>query len=352
MALTVGVIGCGEISRFHFAGLEKAGARVAWVCDVNEKVTGPLAARFNARATKDYREVLGDPAVEAVWVLTFSTNHKEICLAAIAAGKAVVCEKTLATNPQDALEIVTAARARGIVFFTSYMKRFMPAVEKAKELMPRLGMILTTHIRAHQCWGDVWTAPGSFLKPSGDQPSPCRSRLGGGILLAGGSHILDLMNHLIGRPDTVFAHLTTPTGSDVDGLAAAMFTGPNGVVHWEAIMHGHTRVGYLRDGWDERVEIVGSAGRLEILSNEWNHFDTKAALCIHYDNATETSTEYRFAPVSPFARAVAAFSADIEAKRQTVQSVLTGYDVDEMIGAIQTSAAAGREATIPWQMGE
>lgn len=346
---SVAVIGCGSISKFHFAGLEKAGARIAWVCDINEKATSALAAKYGCRATQDYREAIADPAVDAVWVLTFSTNHKEICLAAIAAGKAVVCEKTLATNPQDAMEIVRAAQAKGTVFFTSYMKRFMPATEKAKELLPRIGRIITTHIRAHQCWGDVWTAPGSSLKPEGGNPSPCKARLGGGILLAGGSHVLDLMNHLVGRPDTVSAHMANPPGCDVEGIAAALFTGPNGGVHWETIMHGHSGVGYLKDGWDERVEIVGSAGRLEILSNEWNRFDTKAAVCIHYDEATKTSTEYRFAPVSPFERAVAAFCSDIAARRQTVQSAATGYEVDEMIGAVQDSAASGRTVRIEWK---
>lgn len=350
MPINVAVIGCGTISQFHFPGLEKAGARIAWICDINEKVTQALAIRYGARATRDYREAIADPAVDAVWVLTFSTNHKEICLAAIAAGKAVVCEKTLATNPRDALEIVRAAKAKGVVFFTSYMKRFMPAAEKAKELLPRIGRVLTTHIRAHQCWGDVWTEPGAFVKPAGDRPSPCRERIGGGILLAGGSHILDLMTHLVGRPETVFAHMTTPAGCDVDGLAAAMFTGPNGVVHWETIMHGHSRIGYLKDGWDERVEIVGAAGRLELLSNEWNQFATKAAACIHYDNASGTSTEHRFAPVSPFERAVAAFCADIAAKRQSVQSAMTGYEVDEMIGAVQTSAKSGSAVEIQWKI--
>jgi predicted dehydrogenase len=115
------------------------------------------------------------------------------------------------------------------------------------------------------------------------------------------------------------------------------------------MMHGHSRIGYLKDGWDERVEIVGSAGRIEILSNEWNRFDTKAAVCVHYDEAAKTSTEYRFAPVSPFERAVAAFCGDIAAKRQTVQSVLTGYEVDEMIGAIQESAASGRTVKLGWK---
>ncbi len=349
MKLAVGVIGCGSISRFHFDGLAKAGADVRWVCDVRGEAARPWAAQFNARETTDFRDILADPGVDAVWVLTFSSSHREICLAAIAAGKAVVCEKTLATHPDDALEIVTAAHARGTVLFTSYMKRFMPAVEKAAELLPRLGRLLTTHIRVHQPWGDVWTAPGAFLLPGDDGPSPCRSRLGGGILLAGGSHILDLMNHLVGRPDTVFAHMLTPPGSDVDGLAAALFTGPHGVTHWEAVMHGHSRTGYLRDGWDERVEIVGSAGRLEILSNEWNGFATKAALCVHYDEATRTRTEFCFDPVSPFERAVAAFCADIEAGHQAVQSVRTGYEVDELIGAIQASAAAGEAVSVNWR---
>lgn len=349
MSITVGVIGCGSISQYHFSGLAKAGAKVAWVSDINPESAKTWAAKTQAKIATDYQQILADPAVQAVWVLTSSTSHYQVCMDAIAAGKAVVCEKTLATSADDALAIVRAAQKQNSILFTSYMKRFMPAAQKAKELLPRLGRILSTHIRVHQKWGDVWGgSPSGFLNPTATGLSPCRERLGGGILLAGGSHILDLMNFLLGRPQQVFAHMETPKNTDVEGLAAAMFTGPNGVVHWEALMHGQSNVGYLRDGWDEQVEIIGVDGRLTLLSNEWNQFATKAARCIHTDKASVT--EYCYDPVSPFDRAVAAFCQDIARGQQTVQNSLTGYETDELIRAIQISAQGSKPVAIDWRI--
>ncbi len=351
MSIIVGVIGCGFISQFHFSGLAKAGAKVAWVSDINPESARIWAAKTQAKIAADYRQILADPAVQAVWVLTSSTSHFQVCMEAIAAGKAVVCEKTLATSADDALAIVRAAQKQRSILFTSYMKRFMPAAQKAKELLPRLGRILSTHIRVHQKWGEVWGgSPGDFLSPTATGPSPCRERLGGGILLAGGSHILDLMVFLLGRPQRVFAHLETPKNSDVEGLAAALFTGPGGVVHWEALMHGQGHIGYLRDGWDEQIEIIGVDGRLALLSNEWNQFATKAARCIHADKAGASITEYDYDPVSPFDRSVVAFCMDIEQGRQTVQTALTGYETDELIHAVQSSARGGQAVDINWRL--
>src|SRR3989304_6141319 len=98
MSVIAGVIGCGNISRFHFSGLEKAGAIVKWVCDLNEGCARPWADKFGARYTADYQEVIADPEVTLVDVTTISSVHKAICLAAIAAGEGGVCEKTLAAN--------------------------------------------------------------------------------------------------------------------------------------------------------------------------------------------------------------------------------------------------------------
>jgi len=156
MPITAGVIGCGNISRFHFSGLEKAGARVKWVCDLNEAAARPWADRFGARYTADYQDLIVDAEVNLVDVTAHSSVHKEICLAAIAAGKPVVCEKTLAVNADDALEIVRAAEAAGTIFYTSYMKRFIPAMEQARALLPSLGTITSTYLRAYQPWGDLW----------------------------------------------------------------------------------------------------------------------------------------------------------------------------------------------------
>ena len=67
-SLTAAVIGCGNISQYHFSGLARAGARIKWVCDLNEAAARPWAAKFDARFTADYRELLADPSVRAAYL--------------------------------------------------------------------------------------------------------------------------------------------------------------------------------------------------------------------------------------------------------------------------------------------
>jgi predicted dehydrogenase len=352
MNLTAAVIGCGSISRFHFAGLEKAGVKIKWVCDLSEKTARPWADRFGAAYTANYRDAVGDPSVNLLVITAISSVHKAMCLDAITAGKAVICEKTLATNPEDALEIVRAAERKGTIFYTSYMKRFIPAVEKARQLLPSIGRILSTHIRAYQCWGDLWGGPsphGFFSKADGGT-SPVVRSYGGGILVCGGSHILDLILFFLGRPRRLFASMHTPEWADFDTQAAALLETDNGIVHYEALAHPLNKIGFLRDGWDERIEINGVNGRLEIYSSAWDQVDTKASLLVHYDNATGNLTEHRFAPESPFSRAVQFFCGQIAKGEQGSQSRWTGYEVDELIDSIGKSARAGQAVEIQWQV--
>lgn len=344
MAVTAGVIGCGSIAKFHFGALEAIGARVQWVCDTNEAAARPYAERFGAGCTVDYGRVLDDPAVDVVEVLTVSSAHRAICLDAIDAGKAVICEKTLAENADDALAVVRAARQRGTIFYTAYMKRFIPAVRKAKELLPTLGRIIATHVRAHQPWGGVWS-------PSpGPRPSEVVRRYGGGILVCGGSHILDLVCFFLGRPRRLAATTHTPPDGDFDVLASGLLLTDHGPCQYEALAHGLGRTGFLGDGWDERVEIIGTAGRLEVLSAKWDEFDRKASLLVHYDDDAGTATQHRFPPVSPFALEVACFCGNIEAGAQGDQSALTGYDVDELIAAIRQSAASQQAVDVNYRI--
>lgn len=351
-SITAGVVGCGNISRFHFSGLEQAGAQVKWVCDLNEAAARPWADKFGASYTADYRELLADPAVNTVVVTPISSIHKAICLAAIDAGKAVICEKTLAGNAADAWEIVRHAEQKGTIFYTSYMKRFIPAVEKAKELLPSLGKIISTHIRAHQCWGSLWgdmPAEGFFHTPVGGK-SPLQKSYGGGILVCGGSHILDLVCFFLGRPQRLFASMHTPPGRDYDLQASVLLETGNGTVLYEALAHPLHHIGFLRDGWDEKIEITGVNGRLEVFSSAWDQVDAKASLLIHYDNGNGQAVEYRYAPVSPFARSTAFFCGNIGNGAQGAQSRATGYEVDELIAHIQRSAATHQALEIEWRI--
>jgi len=352
MGIAVGVVGCGNIARFHFSGLEKAGARVKWVCDLDEGRARPWAERFGARYTPDHRSLIGDPELDAVFVLTASAAHKPICLDAIDAGHAVVCEKTLATNADDAFEIVKRAEAKGVVFYTSYMKRFIPAVEKARELLPSLDPITSTYIRSFQPAGAIWhemPSEGGFHTPRGGMSGVVRN-YGGGALVCCGSHILDLTCHFLGRPHRVYGSVHIPEGRDYDLQANALLETANGPVHYETVWHPLRHIGLLRDGWDERMEINGLNGRLDLYTSWWDQVDSKASLLVHYDNETGSATAYRYPPVSPFDRAVAFYCRNIEQGTQGSQSRLTGYEVDELIATIGRSSQQGEAVNVDWRV--
>lgn len=351
MKLTAAVIGCGNISKFHFSGLEKVGAEIKWVCDLKKESAQPWMDKFNAKYTADYMDIINDPKVNVVNITTVSYIHKAMCLAAIDAGKAVICEKTLTENARDSYEIVKKADEAGTIFYTSYMKRFLPAVEKARELLPAVGKILTTSIRAFQPWGDMWSgnpAKGACHTPKGEK-SILVKNYGGGVLVCGGSHILDLVCFLLGRPHRLYAYMNIPEDRDYDLQAAALMETANGPVHYETLMHPLDKLGYLRDGWDETVEITGTRGRLTIYSPYWDKGDIKGSLLVHYDNAGETAVEYRFAPVSPFDRAIGFFCNNIAKGKQGAQSRLTGYEVDELISHICKSAKTKKAVDIKWK---
>lgn len=352
MNSTVGLIGCGSIANLHAPGLEKAGARVKWACDLVPENAQGMAERFGAEPTDDYRRILDDPEVDAVDVMTISSTHREICLAAIEAGKAVICEKTLAENAEDALKIVQTAEAKGTIFYTAYMKRFLPSVRKAKELLPEIGQIMSTHIRVHQPWGDAFARdmePGE-KKEGPAEPSSIVQRYGGGILVCGGSHVLDLLCFFIGRPSRVFASMTEPSTRDHDVQAAALFYTGNGPCLFEALASPLNGVGYLKDGWDERIEINGVNGRLEVFSPLWNKGAEKGSRLVHYDNTTKEEQVYDFESISAFVPELEFFLGQIAKGEQGEQSRRTGYDVDELIAHVTQSAAEQRSVEIDWKM--
>jgi predicted dehydrogenase len=199
-------------------------------------------------------------------------------------------------------------------------------------------------------WGKVWTEnpPGFFHTPAGGR-SVVAGRYGGGIMPTGGSHILDLLMFFLGRPSRLYATVETPSERDYEVQACALIETPHGTAHYEALAHPLKRVGFLRDGWDERVEINGVNGRLDIYSCSWEDVTHRASLLVHYDNERETTTEYRFPPASPFDRAIAFFCDNIRRGEQGAQSALTGWEVDNLLEHIRVSSADRKSIVVDWR---
>ncbi len=336
-----GIIGCGNISRFHFNGLAAAGAKVVHIADLSAQAAEPWVQKTGARFSADYRDLIADPEVTVVSVLTSARYHREICLAALAAGKDVICEKTMAANAAEAREIRLAARAaaakNGAIFLTAFMKRHFPATEKARELLPRLGKIFSARVRALQNWGD------DFHSMTDATPfQRVIDSYGGAVLKCAGSHMLDMTMHLLGRPGSVMASVDHIPGSVFDRRVQALLEYPAGPgVLFETCIHSLSRIGYERNGWDESIEIDGSAGRLRLSTVLWDHPENNGALLEHYDEATATWTEYRYPATDPFEREMAAFHAILSTRQSGGASVDDGCAVDLLIDAIERSSASG-----------
>ncbi len=133
----VGVVGCGFVGRgAHvpaFAGLENS--FLAAVADPDEKRLGKVAKKYDVAATyKDYHDLAQDPKVDAVVVSLPTPLHAKAALAAIKAGKHVLCEMPLAASLDEAEQIIEAADKAGVILMPGLTFRFTPNYVKAKQL--------------------------------------------------------------------------------------------------------------------------------------------------------------------------------------------------------------------------
>lgn len=352
MAIVMGVVGAGSISRFHFRAFAETGTAVRIVSDIRSESAALRASQFDAEHTQDWRAVVRHPEVTAVGVFTPSPTHYAIVKAALENGKHVICEKTLTLTARQSLELAELASGNGLILYTNYMKRYFPAVQKAKELMPQLGHITSVYCRTYQGVGEDFHtgAVAEFFTPQADGKSPVMKMAGGGILVCGGSHIYDLLLHLVGKPTQVYARSFRRNGFDVDFMTHAILDlEEGGVVHFEANWHPLKHVGFEQRGWDEGFEISGVNGRLILQTPVWDQPENNPAQLRHYDNRTGTWTQFDLEIVNPFIEAQKHYLAQIARRRQGPQDAFTGYRVDQLLETTAKSVKRGKPLPIEWQ---
>lgn len=218
----------------------------------------------------DIDEALADPAVEAVYISTTNEKHLSQALAAIAAGKHVLCEKPLAMSVADAAEMVAAADKAGVVFATNHHLRCSGSHRTVRDLIAsgRIGKVLSLRI-FH-----------AVHLPENLQGWRITSaEAGGGVIPDITVHDADVTRFLLGEdPETVVAQMTASgMGQGVEDSAMSVWAMPSGamVMSHESFTHPFAGSGFEVHGTEGsifargvmtqnpvgEIELVTKAGR-------------------------------------------------------------------------------------------
>ncbi len=255
MKVGVGLIGCGEIAAFHAEALQRSGkACIVATFDRQPERAQALASRSGAKAVNHMEELLADPAIGAVYVLTRHDSHAQIVLRSMAAGKRVFCEKPLALSIEDARAVVQAAKKAAASIMVGFNYRWVPAVRLTRAWARER----STPIRSLQ----LTFATSPFLEAWPGLPAE-----GGGVMPCLGSHAMDLACFLVGqRPVRLSAfsarlRLPEPYLPDTGAVLMQM----EGGTLCSLTFHDHAPTTYARYGTGERSHLV----RAEVYGEGW-----------------------------------------------------------------------------------
>lgn len=213
--------------------------------------------------TTDYMELLKRKDIQVINCCLPNYLHRNVVIAALKAGKHVYCDKPLALNLQEAKEIYEAAKDSGVKHQITFQYRFIPAIIRAKQLIDE-GAI-----------GDIYSIRGSYLHSSCVAQSLRKayswkaeySKVGGGVLVDLGSHIIDLTRYLVGDFKRVSGFVRNFTSPDkrTDDLAIMNVEMENGAI-------GILEASKMATGTNDelRLEIHGLKGAIRFNSMEPN----------------------------------------------------------------------------------
>ena len=159
--LRVGIAGCGKIAQMrHLPEYDRhPGAQILGLFDLNMERAGALARQYHAKTYATFEEMLADPQLDAVSICTVNAAHAAMTIAALEAGKHVLCEKPMAVSLSDCEEMVRAARESGRELMIGQNQRLTAGHVKAKELLDHgeIGRLITFTTAFRHGGPEAWT---------------------------------------------------------------------------------------------------------------------------------------------------------------------------------------------------
>jgi len=250
-----GIVGCGAVTEV------KSGPAFAKVPDSSlvavmrrdgDKARDYARRHGVPRWYDDASTLIADPDVDAVYVATPPSTHREFALMAIAAGKPVYVEKPMAIDHAECLDIVAAGEATGVPVFVAYYRRMLPRFRRIAQLLSggAIGTPRIVDVLLHHPFEARYRDPANL--PWTVQPAIS----GGGIFVDIGCHTLDILDFLLGpivdARGMVANQLGAYPAEDTVAMAFRFDSGVLGTGLWN----------FAADRREDRVHIVGDKGRL------------------------------------------------------------------------------------------
>lgn len=197
-----GLIGCGDIAQKRVAPAlrDLPECELVAVSRARFELAESFAQQFGAKKSyPDWRELLADEEVEAVYVATPVHLHAPQTIAAAEAGKHVLCEKPMAMNASECERMIAACRANNVRLGVAYYRHFYPVVERVKSLIGsgEIGEPVLAQINSFE-WFNPETAHPRFWLTS-------REKAGGGPMFDMGCHRVEALVNIFGRVTRVTA---------------------------------------------------------------------------------------------------------------------------------------------------
>ena len=347
--IKVGIIGAGSISESHILGYKALdNVELYAVCDINEQRAAKCAEKHGFKHVfTDYNEMLKLNDLDAVSVCTWNSVHAPATIAALKAGKHVLCEKPMAMNTAEALEMEKASKDAGKILMIGFVRRFGNDAEVLKDFINN-GMM-----------GDIYYAKATYLRRFGCPGGwfGDRKRSGGGPLIDLGVHVIDLVRFLMNNPKAVSVtgatfnklgarnnikqeknYVAADAGDnfDVEDLAVAMIRFENG-----AVLHVETSfsLNIKKDAGD--IELFGTKSGAK-LSPNLEFYSEMNNYLVDITPAHDTALNFN----GLFEREIAHFIDCVSTGKKCISPAEDGVEIMKIIDAVYESASTGREVIL------
>jgi len=349
--IKVGIIGTGGISNEHISAyLKNADVELYAFCDINEEHLRTMAEKYGVTRTfTDMNEMLMLKEIDAVSVCVWNSAHAECAIAALNAGKNVICEKPMSISAEDARKMKAAADKNGKLLMIGFVRRYGNDCEILKDFI------------SAGYFGDLYYAKATYLRRKGSPGGwfGDKSRSGGGPLIDLGVHVIDLVRYLMGNPKPVSIYGATfkklgdrsnvkdkvgYTSSsktdndifDVEDLVTAMIRFDNGAV---LSIESSFSLNIKND--QGKIELFGTKAGAK-LDPELELYSEVNGYMANINLATNTALSFD----GLFAKEINHFVCCVKDGIPCKAPAQDGVDIMVILDAIYESARTGHEVTI------